>query len=1065
MVVRKKKEKATAPKPAPRRIRRVFWVAFKWCRISVLLALLVVVLLGLFLNRVGLPVSFQQRIIEEARARGWALDFSRLRLRWYRGFVAENVALSRTDASVGPYIFVETAELDPNLEALRHLRLQLDGVRLAGGRVIWPIPTINGSSHAFALEDVRGDVRFRPNDEWELRSFDALSFGARLHVRGNVTNASLLREWKFPGRPGLEAGREAMFWNRLVREARQVHFDPTPELTAIFSGDARAPSSLAATVKFVATTIESRWARIRDVRLNGELIPSSASSPAVRAQFKLTVGQGDSPGGAATHLELSGGLELSSLTNWVPTNAALAMALRSFATRWTSATNVTFRARGDPLPARAGLRGTSLEATADQLSSPWGACSQFRLTGDVLQSSTNLLPATLRADLDLGTPHTRWATSDWAHVNLQAELPGLREMRLFQTNVTWLDRWTNLTFYALTTLANAKVGTLSLESVRLTNRWQAPLFHSALQARAGEGAVTSVADLRMADRRLDFKVAAVLPIEELVPLLATNAQRVLAGHKTEAMPRLQTAGTVILPVWINLQPDWRGEVLPTLSLSGMLEGGKGSYRGVTYNAIYALFEFTNQVLRAPEIRLARSEGSLQADLSSDTRTGAIRCRVRSGIDPQALQPLLSARARSNTLDLFEFTQPPSIEAVLMTRGGAGRSLGLEAEVALTNLAFRSQTISSCTARVLYTNALVSILHPVVLRPGERGEAEGIGIDLERRRLYLTNATGNLAPHAIAKAIGPITYRDVSPYLFDVPPQARVEGSVPIGHSDLTENMRFDIDGGVFRWRKFAFDQIRGTVFWRSNTVTLTNIQARWCSGDMGGWLFVDFSPTNTDLLSFHATLHEAGLRAIVRQMNPSRSNRLEGLLSGELNITRADLSNDLSWMGYGYAHLTNGLVWDLPLFGVFSPVLNAFIPGLGNSRARHADAIFGITNSVIHSRDLEIRATMMRMQFRGTVDFAEHVEGRMEAELLRDLPALGFVISKVFWPVTKLFEYRVTGKLANPKTEQVYAISKVLLFPFQPIKTLKELFGQEGSAPEDSLLEPGPPPGLPTPPP
>jgi hypothetical protein len=162
-----------------------------------------------------------------------------------------------------------------------------------------------------------------------------------------------------------------------------------------------------------------------------------------------------------------------------------------------------------------------------------------------------------------------------------------------------------------------------------------------------------------------------------------------------------------------------------------------------------------------------------------------------------------------------------------------------------------------------------------------------------------------------------------------------------------------------------------------------------------------------------------------------------------LFITRADTRDWGSWQGYGHARLTNGLLWEIPLFGVFSPVLNAFFPGLGNSRAKHAYATFQITNSVIFSKDMEIRATAMRMKYQGSVDFDQRVDGRMEAELLRDLPAFGFLISKVLWPVTKLFEYKITGTLENPKTEQLYVISKVFLLPFQPIKTLKEIFGLE----------------------
>jgi hypothetical protein len=314
MGARKKKKEAAAPKPAPGRARRIFFVAFKWFRISVLLLVLVVVLLGLFLNQFGLPVSFQQRIVQQARARGWDLEFSRLRLRWYRGLVAEDVSLSRTNSSAGPYLFMEAADLDPNLEALKQFRFQLDGVRLTSGRVVWPVLATNEPTHAFALEDVRGELLFRPNDEWELRSLDALLLGTRVRVRGIVTNASFLSDWKFPKRPRVEPKPETVFWNRLVLQARRLHFDAAPELTAIFSCDARRPSSLAASVKFAANTLVSPWSEAKDIRLASALVPSAAPNDPLQVEVKLTVAEARGEWGSGRNLEVNVGFE-SAFTN------------------------------------------------------------------------------------------------------------------------------------------------------------------------------------------------------------------------------------------------------------------------------------------------------------------------------------------------------------------------------------------------------------------------------------------------------------------------------------------------------------------------------------------------------------------------------------------------------------------------------------------------------------------------------------------------------------------------------------------------------------------------------
>jgi hypothetical protein len=140
--------------------------------------------------------------------------------------------------------------------------------------------------------------------------------------------------------------------------------------------------------------------------------------------------------------------------------------------------------------------------------------------------------------------------------------------------------------------------------------------------------------------------------------------------------------------------------------------------------------------------------------------------------------------------------------------------------------------------------------------------------------------------------------------------------------------------------------------------------------------------------------------------------------------------------------LQDGLIWEVPVFGLFSPILNAVKPGAGNSKAKEATAMFIITNSVIFTSDLRIYASGMRLNYDGTVDFDTRINGRMEAELFRDMPGLGQIVSKVLWPVTKLFEYKISGTLSKPKSEPVF-IPKIIMMPFHPLRSLRELLGDD----------------------
>lgn len=288
------------------------------------------------------------------------------------------------------------------------------------------------------------------------------------------------------------------------------------------------------------------------------------------------------------------------------------------------------------------------------------------------------------------------------------------------------------------------------------------------------------------------------------------------------------------------------------------------------------------------------------------------------------------------------------------------------------------------------------------------------------------------------------------------PDATINGVVNLKRHSSRDDLHFQITGGPFLWKKLLDNVVRqadwlrlqkvaGQIDWVGKTLALKNLHGDFRIGRANGEARFDFSPEiGTDYL-FKVNLVDTDLREVLA-FGAASTNRIEGRLNAELNISSANTERPRSCQGFGWVTVHDGLLWDLPMFGLFSPVLNTFIPGLGNSRARKANATFLITNSVISTSDLQVHATAMRMQFQGTVNFESRVEVRVEAELLRNMPGVGLVLSKVLWPVTKLFEYKVTGQLNNPKAQPVYVLPKILMAPFHPIKSIKELFGEPSTS-------------------
>src|SRR5688500_12235792 len=88
---------------------------FRWFRIAVWLVVLGLLILLIWLHRVGLPDFAKDRLVFALRERGMDLQFTRMRLIWYRGIVAEDIQFGRADRTLGPQASAREAQLQLKL--------------------------------------------------------------------------------------------------------------------------------------------------------------------------------------------------------------------------------------------------------------------------------------------------------------------------------------------------------------------------------------------------------------------------------------------------------------------------------------------------------------------------------------------------------------------------------------------------------------------------------------------------------------------------------------------------------------------------------------------------------------------------------------------------------------------------------------------------------------------------------------------------------------------------------------------------------------------------------------
>ncbi len=570
--------------------------------------------------------------------------------------------------------------------------------------------------------------------------------------------------------------------------------------------------------------------------------------------------------------------------------------------------------------------------------------------------------------------------------------------------------------------------------------WRAPkLVVTNLVMNLGGGRLAAALDFDAARQRLWFTNASNFDPSIVAPWLPPLTRERLGWFTWQDFPAVQAAGTLDLSAWPG-----RREI--PVAVAGSVAATHPTVSGVDLDTVQTRFAYSNHVWQVADLQVARQLTRLRLNAAEDESTKRFTARVQGAFDVNQIRPFLKTKGAIREVGRLTFHEPLALDLTIDGQLHQAETLAVAGQLALTNFAARGGELDHLTTGITYSNLVIAFNHPQADRRqgSQKLSADQIRVDLNEHRIYFVNGYSTAEPQAIANAIGPKTGHTLEPYQFLTPPTARVNGFVSLKSSEdnqqiEAEDLQVDIlRGAPFRWLRFESQRIEGSAHWFGPTLLLTNLSAEFYQGRASGWALFDFRPRAGTDFQFAFDITNANLHRLIAGL-ASPTNQLEGLVGGRLVVTSGNSTNWQAMSGYGNATLQDGLIWDAPMFGILSPALNALSPGLGSSRATDAAGIFTMTNGVIFSSDLEIHSTMMRLRYAGTVDLHENLNARATTQILRDTPGLGEIIHVISWPVSKLFEYKVTGTLGDPKMAPLNDVAKLIMAPLHPFKTLENL--------------------------
>ena len=1001
-----------------------FWrkcrTTFRWCRITAWLLILFTLCLGIRLNRVGLPDFLKTRLVAALHDNGVDLEFTRLRLSLVRGLVADNVRMGDAKNAGLTTLTAREVQLRLDYGALLHRRLEVNGLTVHDGSFTLAASPTN----SLALTNLQSELQFGADDTWTVNHFRAGFAGTRIVISGGLAHASEISNWKFfsgqkpaaPATPGNEAARRSALGQLLQQISNTIartHFAGEPLLNLFVDGDARDVHSITVRLDAIIPEVRTPWFAGRKLQLAARLT-APADAPT----------QEEAAWGFWTNLQ-------PFQLEWTARAADLhldQLSIDAFAAGgdWRapklSVKNFSAQIGGGRVVAGAELDVNSRNLVFTNFSSFDPHLFAHWLTEKARIQLADLLwtqPPTLRFGGSLTVPPWTQPAADWRdEIAPTVQVAG------------------DLAF------TNAVVASRTLDFLRTrfnyTNQfWQLADFELA----QGHTRLKFDGDANETTRDFNGRLRGTLEPASARPFLA-------ASNVVRNFDRFSFREPLVLDVTVHGNwRDWNALGVAGSAALTNFSVATSAAKHLDLDFLRSGFSYTNQFWQLSGLELGQGRTLLRFDGESSDATENFIGHLDGAFDAESLRPFLTTSNAEKGFEHLSLREPLVFNVSAAGNWRDLSTLTATGRVAMTNFWIRGQPADSVAGDFFYTNKSMEFFQPQLLRAGgvQLLKADKVTMDFVHGRIYFTNGYSTADPMYVVRCIGPKTAEILEPYQFPGPPIARVDGCAPMrdvkgGHDLDDADLTFVIlQPTPFQWEKLRSPAMTGTIHWMGQWLALTNIVAKVYGGDGTGNAFFDFRPKGYGAdFHFGLAVTNVNLHLLAADLS-SASNKLEGALSGELEVTNANSGSWRSWNGYGHAQLRNGLLWNIPIFGLASDALNLVSPGLGNSRATEATVTFGLTNGVIYSDLLEMHTGTMRLQYSGTVDLQQNVNARVTAQLLRNAPLVGSLVSTVLWPVSKIFECQVTGQVQDPKVVPLW-LPTPITGVLHPIRSIEEIF-------------------------
>ena len=426
-----------------------------------------------------------------------------------------------------------------------------------------------------------------------------------------------------------------------------------------------------------------------------------------------------------------------------------------------------------------------------------------------------------------------------------------------------------------------------------------------------------------------------------------------------------------------------------------------SYRGVALRSAAGNLRLRRGQLDVQQLSLIRPDGEAHGQLLADFNAQRVSFALETTANPTALAPLLGEKA-AEFMRPYQFGDHNAVQVRGMVDFFDPVETDWTAQLATEHARYRDIPIESISTVLALRQNRLSLTNLVLTTSS--GTTRGkLLADLDTHRIaFELDSTAN--PTELAPFMGPRGADFLRPYRFGPRTKAHASGLVDFDDESQTAWTAQIVNEGFSYWR-FTADKGQANLTLTNRTLRLDDVVFDFYGGKLRGRADFVLAATNSAYY-FDFNADGSDLNKILTALRGTGKN-VTGILSGQAQL-RGHGSDLATLEGSGNLRVTDGVLWEAPLFGILSHIL-------GTTKATDAKATFTIANQLVKTEDLMIAADPFTAECGGQFGFNGSLDFRVKAQFLRAWPGIGW-IGRI---IGEILEYKVGGSMAKPTYRSV----------------------------------------------